>query len=445
MNCNCSLPKCSCPTIAVAPAVICEPGPPTNLTADLTVIPAGSESSVQISGVPPNQHLQFLLAAGSSPVFNPVVPVTDLPAGSTPSASINNTNPLAPQLSLELVAGADGTDGLPAWSSMTGSFTMPAVGATAIVNVPNTAFMTLGSWVAMQGAGTAPPYCGWLVVAGILNGTQAFLRNPGASDGAPTGGIATNVAATTVIVGSGDSNQIIQSGRIGPAGPAGGDADPLVVSLVTTIPVSPPATPADNLVLYQDVAPPSTPTVMRFYSWDGASWVGSSNMVGAAGSQTFFGSADPNVTPPSPSSIGDTYWRTQGSTLTYYQRTGVSTWTVRGTFALEGTAATFTTVGSPGTVTLDAATFYHVLDVDKNIDLDLDTANYAGAGNWTVLVYNSDPSSIDIAQGSLLANPAITFPVAVATTETAVVKISRTTTDGATLNAFSIDDIYIQG
>jgi hypothetical protein len=168
-------------------------------------------------------------------------------------------------------------------------------------------------------------------------------------------------------------------------------------------------------------------------------------MVGAAGSQTFFGSADPNVTPPSPSAIGDTYWRTQGSTLTYYQRTGVSTWTVRGTFALLGTTAEFDTITSPGTVTLDAATFYHVLDADKDIDLAFSTTNYSGAGTWTVLVYNSDPSSIDIAKGGLLANPAITFPVAVANTKTAVVKVSRTTTDGATLNAYSIDDIYIQG
>lgn len=443
MACSCTS-KCSCPTIAVAPAVICEPGPPTNLTADLTVIPAGSESSVQISGVPPNQHLQFLLAAGASPVFNPVVPVTDLPAGSTPSASINNTNPLAPQLSLELVAGADGDDGVSSFTKLLAAYVQPAVGGLVTITVETTEWMSIGTWIYIEGGGY------YVVATNPLNATQIIVRNPGAADLNPFWGgaatsIPTNAAAGVTITSSGADSQVQPSGPPGVVGPAGGDADPLVVSLVTTIPVSPPATPADNLVLYQDVAPPSTPTVMRFYSWDGASWVGSSNMVGAAGSQTFFGSADPNVTPPSPSSIGDTYWRTQGSTLTYYQRTGVSTWTVRGTFALEGTAATFTTVGSPGTVTLDAATFYHVLDVDKNIDLDLDTANYAGAGNWTVLVYNSDPSSIDIAQGSLLANPAITFPVAVATTETAVVKISRTTTDGATLNAFSIDDIYIQG
>ena len=444
MICTTCTNKCTCPQIAVAPAVIAQPGPPTNLTADLTVIPAGSASSVQISGTPPNQHLQFLLAAGASPVFDPNVPVTTLSAGSPATASIDKTLPLTPVLSLGLPQGAAGANGKSPWTTLTGSFVMPAIGSVVTVTVGDTSFMELGAWVGVQGAGTFSPFCGWMVVAGLINGTQVFLRNPGTSDGAPSSGVPGNVTAGTTITGTGALNQVFASGRMGPAGASGAAATPLVVPLVTTVPVSAPVSPAGNLVLYSNVAPPSVPTTMRFYSWDGAAWQGSTNMVGTPGSQTFFQTADPNLSPPSPSNIGDVVWRTQGTTLTYYQRTGVSTWTVQGTFALEGTVAEFDTITSAGTVTLDAATFYHVLDTNKDIDLDFDTTNYSGAGNWTVLVYNSDAGSIDFDQGSLQANPSITFPVAVGAGETAVVKVSRSTTDGATLDTYSIDTVYVQ-
>ena len=49
---------------------------------------------------------------GQSPVFNPVIIVDPVPVDGTPTASIDNTDPLIPKLTLGLVTGATGTDGV---------------------------------------------------------------------------------------------------------------------------------------------------------------------------------------------------------------------------------------------------------------------------------------------------------------------------------------------
>jgi len=176
------------------------------------------------------------------------------------------------------------------------------------------------------------------------------------------------------------------------------------------VPVSPPSSDAENLVLYFNAAPPSIPTIGRFYSWNGASWDGGPNFVAAGGTRTYTGSADPNVAPPSGANLLDYYIRFQADSATYYQLTAPSTWTLIGTIAMLGMSTLFDTHTVLGDYTVDMAYFSIFITADKDItNLVYDQSNYAGAGSWILQVHNTDGAAINIGYGSALRDPAVTL------------------------------------
>ena len=410
--------------------------------------PAGTPADVIVTGVPPLQNLQFLLPFAESPVFNPVVPVTQIPSGGTPSAAINNADPLAPQLSLSLVDGADGADGISPFTSLGASFVMPAVDTSVIATVGDTSWMSNGMWVSVAGAGNPSlPLLytgGWMVVSAVLSPTSVGLLNPGGEWGYPTG-IPTNVTAGTTVLVQSTPNQIVVSGPPGPESEPGTSGLTPQISLIYTVPVSPPASAAENLKLYFDAAPPNIPTIARFYSWNGASWDAGPNFASTGGTLWFTGTADPNVAPPSGSKLLDFYIQFTGSNAVYYQRTAPSTWTPVGTVALLGTTTSVDTHTGGGAYTFDAAVFSHIISTDSDISLAPDLTNYDGQGTYVFTIFNSDVlNPHDFNMGSNSTHAGVTLPLTMAANETAMVIMRRYTPDGTTFaTKFVIESAYI--
>lgn len=418
---------CSCcaPTRPAQAPLRAIPAPLPEITFTVTQLPAGDAPTVFVSGVPPVYNVALGIPGAFSPVFGTNVVVNMIPNGDPASGSIDNTDPLNPILTLNIPSPLDGVDGLPPWSAMSSSFTMPTINTsdTGLVVVPDTSYMTNGSWVGMEGAGTGTPSFGWLIVEAVLNGTQAMLRNPGPADLVPVTGVPGNVPAGTIIAATGLPNQIIVSGRLGPTGPAGDAGLTPEVAIVYTVPVSPPSSDAENLVLYFNAAPPSIPTIGRFYSWNGASWDGGPNFVAAGGTRTYTGSADPNVAPPSGANLLDYYIRFQADSATYYQLTAPSTWTLIGTVAMLGMTTLFDTHTAPGDYTVDMAYFSIFITADKDItNLVYDQSNYAGAGSWILQVHNTDGAAINIGYGSALRDPAVTLVTSIPSGDILVVR-----------------------
>lgn len=432
--CNCSAP-CNCPIVSVAPAVVGEPGPPTELTADVTILPSTDSASVQTSGVPPTQHLQFLLPAAPSPVLS-VAATNTLPAGDPASVAINNTDPLAPALTFDIPAGADGDDGVSPFTSLDASFVQPAAGSTVTVTVADTSWMSLGGWAYVSGGGH------YVIASNPLSATQILLRNPGAGDLSPFGwtltSIPTNAAPGATITSSGFDNQVEVSGPPGAAGEEGAAGATLDPSVVYVVPSSPPSGPEDYLRVYFNAAPPSVPTVGQFYTWNGAAWVAGPNFVSQGGTTTYSGTADPNTAPPAGSKVLDLYIQFVGNNAVYWQRTAPSTWVTIGTVALLGTSTTAVSwTTGPGTYTLGLATFSYDIDADSDIELDWDDTNYAGQGVWTVVVRNSSGAApINVSFTTLRWNylknlpvpptPALSLP----DTEVVVIQFTRDSFSG---------------
>lgn len=433
--CNCGTP-CNCPVVSVAPAVVGEPGPPTELTADVTILPSTDSASVLTSGVPPTQHLQFLLPAAPSPELS-VAATNTLAAGNPASVTINNTDPLAPALTFNIPAGADGADGVSRYTEMTASFVMPAVGSIVPVSVVTTEWMSVGEWVYVFGAG-------WMVVQSVINATSANLRNPGLSDLAPSTGVPGNAAAGATIGVTGDPTQVAASGRMGPTGAAGDPGPTLDPTVVYVVPSSRPSGPEDYLRVYFNASPPSVPTVGQFYTWDGAAWVAGPNFVSQGGTTTYTGTADPNVAPPAGSKVLDLYIQFVGSNAVYWQRTAPSTWVTVGTVALLGTSTTVDTHTGGGTYTFDAAVFSHIISTDSDIDLDADVTNYDGNGTWRFTIFNSDASPHDLNAGGLTWSGIPTLPLSIGSLNTANVVLTRYSANGTTFSSkFVIEQAYI--
>lgn len=399
MACNCSEP-CQCPTVSVAPPVVGEPGPPNVLTVGTTVLSPGDPPSVSISGVSPNQHLQFLLSPGATGDAGPAGP-----AGAN---------------------GAAGANGVSRYTSLDADFVVPAVGSTVPITVGSTVWMSVGEWIYIRNGG-------WFVVQSIDNATQATVRNPGPADLAPASGVPQNAAVGVTVSDLNNATQVGSSGRLGPAGAAGDPGPTLDPSVVYVVPSSPPSGPEDYLRVYFNAAPPSIPTVGQFYTWDGAAWVAGPNFVSQGGTTTYTGVADPNVAPPAGSKVLDLYIQFVGSNAVYWQRTAPSTWVVVGTVALMGTPTTSVTwTTGPGTYTLDLATFSYDIQADSDIELDWDDTNYTGQGAWTVLLNNNSGAAainVSFATGRwnylkslpVPATPALSLP----DTETVVIQFVR--------------------
>lgn len=410
---NCS-GKCGCaPQSKVQPPVRGIPGPVPEITWNVIMIGAGSTPTVIVSGVPPVYNVTIGIPYAFSPTFGENVVVNMLPAGSAASGSIDNTDPLNPILTLNLPSAQDGEDGVNAFTNLSASFVQPAAGGLVTVTVGSTEWMSIGSWVYVQGGGH------YVVASNPLSATQIVLRNPGASDLLPYWGgsvtsIPTNVAAASTITPSGASAQVMPSGVPGPIGPSGTIGTSPSLPIVYTVPVDPPVSDAVAAVFYFNAAPPNVATTARLYSYnEDDGWVGGPNFAGPGGVQAFSGSADPNTTPPSGSNIGDLYFRSAGSTYTMYQRVSVSTWSViwgpipdLGSQTLE-----IDHTSGPGTETLDTAYFSYLITANKDLGLDHDDTNYTGQGSWVVQVNNTDASDIELtfASGRWEQDPALTI------------------------------------
>jgi len=412
---NCS-GKCGCaPQSKVQPPVRCEPAPLPEISFNVVMLAAGSAPTVIISGVPPIYNVTLGLPYAFSPVFGDNVSVTMAPPGTPASGTIDNADPLNPILQLTLPSAQDGADGVSPFTGLTLPFTQPAAGAMVTIEADDVTWMSLGSWVYVSGGGH------YVVASNPFGSTQIILRNPGAADLLPFWGgvltsVPTNAAPGATITPSGSDSQVMPSGVPGPVGPDGSAGLAALVPVTYAIPVDPPISDAYKTVFYFNAPPPTVATVAQVYVYDDIDgWVGGPNFAGVGGVQAFSGTADPNLTPPSGSNIGDLYFRTAGASYTMYQRANVSTWNIiwgpipalgAQTLDIDHTAA-------PGTEDLDTAYFSYLITAAKNLELDHDDTNYTGQGSWIVQINNTDSSDIDLtfASGRWEQDPALTITV----------------------------------
>jgi len=368
-------------------------GLPNTLTFSITELAPGTPAEVDVTGVSPNQHVAIGFPLAPSPVIS--VLANTLTAGSPATATVNNANPLAPIITFGLPRGADGDDGVSAFSTLASTFVMPAVGAAAPAFFVNNDWVNIG--LPIQLGPTT-----WLICETNpgLPGGLVNLRNPGAGDGYPTG-ISYNAAEFATF---GAGTVVTGRGRDGLRGPAG--ATPaLFVNAVTTIPVAAPAAGGEIVVYYDNAL---TPTIVAFYAWNGTTWNASPNLIGPAGTIWQTTGGDPNVTLPT-GPIGTFVLRTD--VLSIYQRTSVSVWTLVGsltpTFNQVWTASSGATTRpvyyTPDieTHTSDAAPF--VIDltrvltvVDVQDDIELDYTALSNYSEWWLELENTTAGALAV-------------------------------------------------
>lgn len=441
---NCS-GRCGCaPQSKVQPPLRSLPAPIPEITWSVLQLPAGSTPTVVVSGVPPVYHVQIGFPGAFSPTFGTNVTVNMIPNGDPASGTIDNTDPLNPILTLNIPSPLDGQDGVSPFTELTASFVQPAAGSTVTITVADTSWMSLGSWIYIANGGGH-----YVVASNPLSATQILVTNPGAAQLSPFGWVATSIptngAPGATITSSGFDNQVQPSGPPGTIGETGASGLTPQVSIVYTVPVSAPVDAAHNLVLYFNAAPPSIPTIGRFYEWNGSSWDGGPNFVAAGGTITYSGNSNPNTSPPSGAKLLDLYIQFTGTDAVYWQLTSPSTWTTIGTVSLMGATTVEETHTVAGTLTLPAENFSYLVDANKDIDLDFDDTNYAGQGTWTVVIYNSDASSIDFTAGTLSTSGIPTLPLTIPTLTNAVVVVRKagSTAGSLPLTRYVIEQAYI--
>ncbi len=441
--CSCS-GKCGCaPQSKVQPPLRSLPAPIPEITWSVLQLPAGSTPTVVVSGVPPVYHVQIGFPGAFSPTFGTNVTVNMIPNGDPASGTINNTDPLNPILTLNIPSPLDGQDGVSPFTELTASFVQPAAGSTVTITVADTSWMSLGSWIYIANGGGH-----YVVASNPLSATQILVTNPGAAQLSPFGWVATSIptngAPGATITSSGFDNQVQPSGPPGTIGETGASGLTPQVSIVYTVPVSAPVDAAHNLVLYFNAAPPSIPTIGRFYEWNGSSWDGGPNFVAAGGTITYSGNSNPNTSPPSGAKLLDLYIQFTGTDAVYWQLTSPSTWTTIGTVALLGTATSVDTHTGGGTYTFDAAVFSYIISTDSDIDLDADVTNYDGNGTWRFTIRNSDGSPHDFNIGGLVQSGIPTLPLSIPSLGAANVIITRHSANGTTFNSkFVVEQAYI--
>jgi hypothetical protein len=397
-----------------------DPGPANTISISVEALPAGSDPVVVPTGVSPDQHFNIGFPLSQVPVFSATSQEGPL------DVTVTGT-PEEPVLNFTIPAGDAGQDGISRYTTLTASFYQPIAATTVVITVGTTAWMSPGDWIYIRGGG-------WYVVVLIGSPTQAVIRNPGNPDlntiwGTPPSGApwfgqwripfnAGNFSIVAPIPGA--LNQVASSGIPGTRGAEGQSGLTPVVTIVSTPPTLPPVTQADAFVLYQNAAPGSTATqsIPYTYNYGTSSWVAGANTVGAAGTRTFFGTADPNVVPVSGSNIGDGYWRNAGPTATLYNKVSASAWTPSGSVP----AAAVTTVdipapeAAPTPEVLDLAYFGFRITTNKDITLNWSDTNYSEQGEWTVTVENTDasPIAIGFTTSRWERDPAVTTPASIA-------------------------------
>jgi len=406
-NCNDNSPNgCVC-----SPGRKGDPGPANTITIAVTALPAGSTPEVVSTGVSPAQNFSIGFPLQDFPVFTATATT-----GSPVDALITGT-PANPVLNLTIPAGTDGEDGATPVGSVVLGFNMPAVGAATLVGCfPDpTPWAHAGQWVTVGGAGATDQPVGWFVIDSVAPNFLS-LRNPGTLDGISVAngypsGLPQNAAPGTPVLSDGTDTQICVSGRNGPRGPAGTDGVTPVITGVFTPPSTPPVDDADRFVIYYNSPPGTTATEAVPYTWDGASWIAGPNIAGPAGTQTFFQAADPNVVPIPSSVIGDSNWSVIPSGMILRRKATVSSWPTVGTLPF-GTATQDIVHAAPGVEALDLAYGDFSIEADKDIELNWSDTNYAGQGDWTVAILNTDAGAIDLTFTAARweENPALAIP-----------------------------------
>ena len=238
---------------------------------------------------------------------------------------------------LASLVGADGNDGVDGISAFTNLIPLipganpqiiqPAIGQTVVAFCLNTDWLSLNVPVHLGGAPG-----NWYFIEQVQQGV-VLLRNPGPADGYPTG-IATNSPPGTAI----HDTLLTSRGRDGIKGVDGisitGPVGPQAPSPIAVIgvPSNTPSSTDATLVLATDNS--TTPTWVRWYSWNGSAWVIAADVTPRAGGQILFLNGDPNGQSSSYGNDGDIVMDTSTSgTINIWQRLSAGTWVLRGTVA----------------------------------------------------------------------------------------------------------------
>lgn len=260
----------------------------------LTTLPAGQQATWSNSGT------------DSAVIFNLAIPQGEDGTDGASAYEIAVANGFVGTEAqwLASLVGDDGLAGDSSFTTLIAAFTMPAVGGVATATGMDVQWAALDSWVYIQGAGHL------IVASNPLTPTQVILRNPSAADlQALWGGTLLDWAAGLPLNNAG---AVIPIGTLftpsGVPGPRGGGG----------------ATGGAGISAYQ-VA------VDEGFVGNEAAWLASLiGPDGTRGTQTYRLVADPNVSPPVGSEIGDFGYRADdpgAGQLTLYQR-GPATWSV---------------------------------------------------------------------------------------------------------------------
>ena len=257
--------------------------------------------------------------------------VTALPSGSTPTVTDVGT---APDVILDFGLpvpddGADGADGVNSFSTLTANFTMPALDGVDTISMVDASWVVQGQWLYIYGIGFLRAVTGPI-------GNDVTVRNPGASEGFPTGVTGNASPGGITLTGSkiGPAGRPGTNGADGSTGSTGGTG-PAGTVVVGTGP--PAGAPPDGEETYIDDA------TNDLYYYSGGSWTLMTNLTGARGSQMYSVSADPNTSPPAGAQDGDFAFRDDlAGILRVYQRGG-GAWAV--VVSIDGaSASSFTDV-----------------------------------------------------------------------------------------------------
>ena len=327
--------------------------------------------------------------------------------------------------------GTNGTNGLTPIATLS-TFTMPFPGfaATAVMQDTDISWMRVGLPVSFQTSSSPGATDAWFIVATTPVGSSVQLLNPGPVQGFNPG-VSYNPAQGTVIA---TGTKVVPRGRDGIVGAPGNPAPaPPTPSVVYSIPAGAQLPGEPELRFYANAAPPATATIFQPYSWDGASWVAGPNIAGARGTNTYFGTSDPNLVPPAGAQSGDVYVRSSGSNvLTYYRAVTPTTYIVEAALSLLGTATQAITHNAPGVRTLDLGFFSYFITADKDIELDYSFATYNGNGTWRLVIENVDAAPINVTYtvGRWEQDPAATLPATIAAGVVRIFEFTRNEASG---------------
>lgn len=427
-NCKGGCNKCT-PYVVLGKGAKGDPGPAPDISMDITLLPPGSEVSVTRTGVSPVLHYQIGMPEQPVPEFSVVA--TTLSAGSSATASLDNTDPAHPAMTLGIPRGANGFSGIDVFAPLLDdTMGVPALGGTTVLTVGNNSWATPGRWVHIRSAG-------YFIVDAVISDDVISIRNPTAlqmqvywpgwtGTANPLISIPGNSPAGSIIPSDGTPTQVAVCGVPGVRGAAGAPGTPVTpTGPILAEPNLPPVVEAERMVLATDSL--SSPTWQRIFIWDGAAWNGGPNILGRRGSTAYFGTTDPNTAPVPGAVAGDTYSRAGVNTRQSFQFNGTS-WVLQDTLALLGTSTTEVVMVGPGTYSVNASSFSHKVSTDKNIELDWSDTSYDGQGEWAVAIKNTDggsPINLTYSAGKWERLPTLTLPTTIAPGVVVLVRFMR--------------------